>query len=123
MQQERKKLTPRFARDDSAPDAPLTAQDKIGQSIRHRMCVTAVYNRVTMLIAPHALYTRHDDLFVDGVVLEKQGLPARELKLGVFKLAGLNELAVTVRPFEPSALCDPHDPKYEGTLVRMVKAG
>jgi hypothetical protein len=71
----------------------MPADELLGTAIRTRTCVRAVYNRTAIRMAPHALYRRNDDLFVDGVVLERDGQPPRELKLGTFKLDGLKDLA------------------------------
>ena len=60
------------------------------EAIVRKRCLRATYNRTDIMLAPHIIYTRHDDLFVDGVVLERDGKPPKELKLGTFKLAGLN---------------------------------
>lgn len=90
------------------------------QAIRRRLCITAVYNRTNMTIAPHILYTKHDDLFIDGVVTLRDGRVPAELKLGTFKLAGLNSLSLTVDAFTVQPFYDPSDAKYEGVTVAKV---
>ena len=91
------------------------------EAIARNLCVEAVYNRVRMILAPHILYTRHDELFVDAVALEKDGREPRELKLGTFKLAGLGEVALTERAFQREALFDPGDEKYAGVTLFAVE--
>jgi hypothetical protein len=91
------------------------------EAIATRRCVEAVYNRTAMRLAPHILYTRHDELYVDAVALVRDGQPPRELKLGTFKLAGLKEVAVGEQPFERQALFNPSEPKYAGVTLFAVE--
>ena len=90
------------------------------EGIARQICVTAVYNKMAVVLAPHILYTKHGELYVDGVTLERDGRPPRELKLGAFKLTGLNDLALSDRAFEPQALFNPAEPRYEGTTLFAV---
>ncbi|WP_340317741.1 hypothetical protein [Rhizorhabdus argentea] len=95
-----------------SPEAELLAQ-----AVRRKLCIVAVYNRTSMQIAPHILYTRHDDLFVDGVVMLRDGKVPAELKLGTFKLAGLSSVSLTAETFSVQPLYNPGDAKYEGVTV------
>jgi hypothetical protein len=71
---------------------------------------------------PHAIYTRHGELYTDAVTLERDGKPPREVKLGAFKLAGLSQLRITPRRFsvEPTFRAD--DAKYTDVLLMAVEA-
>ncbi len=91
------------------------------EAIALRKCVDAVYNRMAVTLAPHILYTRHDELFIDAVTVEREGQPPREIKIGTFKLAGLKDLTLGSKPFDPNPLFDPSDPKYEGTTLFAVE--
>ncbi|WP_414901774.1 hypothetical protein ACMT1E_01445 [Sphingomonas flavalba] len=91
------------------------------EAIALRKCIMATYNRTAFKLAPHILYTRHDDLFVDAVTVERDGRPPREIKLGAFKLAGLSELALTSQTFETEALFDPSAERYVDTTVFAVE--
>lgn len=104
----------------SGPELSPEAQ-LIAQAIRRKLCITAVYNKTAMVITPHILYTKHDDPFIDGVVTLRDGKVPAEPKLGTFKLAGLNSVMLTADNFEPHALFDPTDAKYEG--VTLAKLG
>ncbi|MCZ4342456.1 hypothetical protein O4H52_12620 [Sphingomonadaceae bacterium G21617-S1] len=73
-----------------------------------------------MTIAPHILYTKHDDPFIDGVVTLRDGKVPAEPKLGTFKLAGLNSVSLTADAFTVQPLYDPADAKYEGVTVAKV---
>lgn len=98
-----------------SPEAELLAQ-----AISRKLCVVAVYNRTNMTIAPHILYTKHDDLFVDGVVSLREGKVPAEPKLGTFKLAGLSNVSLTADSFSAHMVYDQTDEKYDGvTVVRI----
>src|SRR3546814_6273655 len=83
------------------------------ESIATRKCVETVYNRMAVKLAPHILYTRHDELFIDAVTIEREGKPPREIKIGTFKLAGLSQLALTNQEFQPETIFDPADSRSE----------
>ena len=93
------------------------------EAIAFRKCIEATYNRAAVKLAPHILYTRHGELFIDAVTVEREGLPPRETKLGTFKLAGLGIREIVSRTFTPAALFNPTDPKYDGATLFAVEAG
>ena len=103
--------------DDSVPTGPVPT---IFQGIVQRLCIVATYNRGTVTLAPHILYTRHDELHVDGVMLERDGNPPREAKLGTYRLSGLGDIALTTRPFQPFEAFQASDPKYAGVTLMAV---
>ncbi len=92
------------------------------EGVALKKCVTATYNRMQITLAPHILYTRHDEMHVDAVTLEREGQPPRELKLGTFKLSGLKDVTVEDRQFEPYAVFDANAEKYQGTTLMVVEA-
>ena len=91
------------------------------EAIVKRQALAATYNNVAVTLAPHVLYTRHGDLHVDAVTLERDGRPPREVKLGTFKLAGLGAVRLTPRRFDASALFDPRAERYVGETVMAVQ--
>ncbi len=101
--------------------APAGAAPTILEAIVRKRCVTAMYNRVVVTLAPHVLFTRHGDLHVDAITLARDGRPPREVKMGTFKLAGLGALALTERPFTASAMPRPGEPKYGDEIVMAVE--
>ena len=107
------------ADETSAPAHPAAAI--IEAAMLRKLRVRAIYNRTEMQFAPHILYTRHDDPFVDGVVMEREGKPPREIKLASFKLAGLSGLTLTTERFEPQAVFDPAESRYEGCTLAKLK--
>jgi len=111
-------IKPAIALDANQPRTP--SADLLAEAIRRKLCVSAVYNKTTMQIAPHILYTRHDEPFLDGVVLLRDGKTPAELKLGTFKLTGLNSLSLTVDNFSVQPLFDAADAKYEGVTLAKV---
>ncbi|TKD50325.1 hypothetical protein [Sphingomonas baiyangensis] len=107
--------------DRVAATAPEGPAPRVFEAIVRKRCLTATYNRTQVLMAPHAAWTKHGDLFVDGVTLRLNGAPPREPKLGTFKLIGLGDLAVTDQPFFVSDLFNPGDAKYGGELLLSVE--
>jgi hypothetical protein len=90
------------------------------EAIALKKCVMATYNRVKMKLAPYILYKRNDSFYVDAVALEKEGQPPREIKLGAFNLAGLNDVMLVDQYFEAEAFFDPAAPKYQGTTLFAI---
>ncbi|QTD56159.1 hypothetical protein [Parasphingorhabdus cellanae] len=91
------------------------------EGVALKKCVKATYNRMQVTLAPHILYTRHDEMHVDAVTLEREGQPPRELKLGTFKLSGLKDVTVEERQFEPYDLFDAAAEKYQGQTLLVVE--
>jgi hypothetical protein len=95
-----------------AAAGPAPAPALLRTAIRTRTCVSAVYNRLAIRLAPHALYTKHGEHYVDGVVVTRDGQPPKEMKLGAFKLDGLRELSLAAFPFAPAPVFDPAAERY-----------
>ncbi len=100
----------------TAPSASLFLE-----AIALRKCIDAAYNRTSIVLAPHILYTRHDELYVDAITILRDGYPPKEVKLGSFKLAGLRDARLVERPFERNRLFDPDEPRYAGTTLFVVE--
>ena len=91
------------------------------EAVVKKQTVSATYNRGTVTLAPHVVYTKHGEIYVDAVTLERDGKPPKEEKLGAFKLAGLSGLRITPRRFTPSALFAAADDKYAGVTLLAVE--
>lgn len=104
--------------DQTSPAGPVPT---MFEAIVRLKTVSATYNRGSVTIAPHALYTRHDEMYVDAVTLERDGKPPKEVKLGTFKLDGLKDVALGGSGFAPSTLFTASDEKYAGTLLMAVE--
>lgn len=91
------------------------------EAIALRKCLEATYNRTRIRLAPHILYTKHDQLYLDGVTLERDGKPPREIKVGAFKLDGLCDLALTPYEFEPQPVFNPREDRYQGNTLFAVE--
>jgi hypothetical protein len=100
-------------------DNPATA---LFEAIVKQQAISATYNRVTVTLAPHILYTRHGDLHIDAVTLDRDGRPPREEKLGTFRVSGLSAIRLTPRRFNASELFDAAEPRYAETTLMAVEA-
>ena len=79
-------------------------QEILSLAIRKKVCVTAHYNRVNVTLAPHSIFTRHDDLFLRAVTVDHDGRKPREAKLGTFKVKGLSDIALTRKLFSAATM-------------------
>ena len=107
----------------AATVAPTGPVPTMFEAIVRQLAVTATYNKGTVTIAPHILYTRHGEIYVDAITVERDGKPPREEKLGTFKLEGLGDPTLTARAFNPSTLFEPAAEKYEGVTLMAVEQG
>ncbi len=82
-------------------------EDILRQAIAKKVCVTAVYNRAAVLLAPESLFTRHDALHLRAVTLEHDGRKPREARLGTFKVSGLGEVTLTRKLFSAKSVFGP----------------
>lgn len=76
-------------------------------AIDRSLMVSTAYNRGRSVLAPHSLFTKHDELYLRAVTVERDGRPPREAKLGTFKLIGLSDLALTDRSFDRDRMFAP----------------
>lgn len=103
-----------------ATPEPINPTPIVLEGIVRQRCLSATYNRTRMIIAPHILYTRAGMLYVDAVVVVREGMLPREEKMGTFKLDGLNALTLLERPFGLSDLFDSELDKYQGETLMAV---
>ena len=104
-------------------NAPLPSPATVFEAIVKHQMLSASYNRGQVTLAPHVLYTRHDELYVDAVTVERDGKPPKEVKIGSFKLSGLGGLRLTPRRFTISSHFVRGEARYEGTTLMMVDPG
>ncbi len=110
---------------DSATDAAgeemrATISDIVRFALMQRICLSVRYNNMDMLLAPHMLWTKHGDLHIDAVTVERAGGVPKVTKIGTFKIAGLGNVALTSRTFVPQNDFDPADPKYAEAPIAHV---
>lgn len=105
---------------DDAPQAPSGAVPTIFEAIVKQRCINATWNRDWFVLAPHVIYTRHGEVFIDAITIARNGMLPREEKLGTFKVAGLGDPRLTGREFTPSALFEPEAEKYAGVTLMTV---
>ena len=107
-----------MASDSDGPSGPVPT---ILEAIVRRRCIGVTYNRQRVIIAPHILYTRHGELHLDAVALERDGKPPRELKIGTYRLSGLGAIEPTDRDFFAAAEFDPGAERYRGETLLAVE--
>jgi hypothetical protein len=98
----------------------MDAEHILATAIERKVRITAFYNKGRVILAPHILYTRHDELYLDAVTVERDGSPPRETKLGTFKVQGLNDPRLDNYRFKPFAAFRRSDPKYAGATLVAV---
>ena len=106
----------------STTDAPAGPPAIVLEAIVKQQAIAGTYNRADVTLAPHILYTRHGDLHVDALTLERDGRPPKEAKIGTFKLTGLGALRLTPRKFKASELFNASDAKYADVALLAVDA-
>lgn len=104
-------------------ESPANPTPIVLEGIVRQLCMTAIYNRTRMVLAPHILYTRGEALYVDAQVVSRDFVIPREEKFGTYKIDGLKGLTLTDRPFKISALFLPESEKYAGTTLMAVEPG
>jgi hypothetical protein len=87
------------------------------EAIALRKSLGAVYNNGRVTLAPHLLFSRHDELYLAAVTISRDGQPPREPKLGTFKLAGLKELGLVDGTFDAFPGFDPATHDHGGTTL------
>ena len=105
----------------ASPPPPPASTPTIFEAIVKLQCVAATYNRGDVTLAPHAVYTKHGELHIDAVTIERDGKPPKEVKLGTFKLAGLGAVRLTPRRFSPNRQFNAKDAKYADNLLMAVE--
>ena len=102
--------------------APGGAAPTIFEAIVRQLCITASYNGGGVMLAPHAIFTRHGELYVAAITIARDGNPPREPKVGLFKLDGLGDLSLSNKTFEISPLFDREDVRYAAETLMAVEA-
>ena len=106
-----------MTRPSAVPDTvPLVFEAEV-----KKQAIAATYNRGTVTLAPHIVYTKHGEIYLDAVTIERDGQPPREAKVGAFKLTGLSGLRITPRRFTPSELFDAGEEKYAGVTLLAIE--
>lgn len=105
---------------ETAPLPPSPVATVI-EAVLARRCVNATYNRDKVVLAPHVLFMRHGEPYVDAVTVARNGMLPREIKVGTFKLSGLGDLVLTGREFEVHRAFDATSEKYAGGALVTVE--
>jgi hypothetical protein len=89
---------------DETERASLPSDDvRLGmmEAVASKLLVTATYNGREMTLAPHTLILRHGEMFAGALNLDKTWRSDESPRLGYFKLAGLSDVKVMRKQFEP----------------------
>jgi len=92
------------------------------EAIALKRLILAHYNGAEMLLAPHQLFSRHDELYVSAFNPRKNWRSEEERRLGHFKLDGLSNLRLTDETFEPLPDFDAIPPRETDQQVFTVSA-
>jgi hypothetical protein len=120
MQQNRPKLSLRHA--SSAPIPTSDAIEVLKQAIAHHLCVRASNNRDAFILAPHILYERRGEHYLDAVTIERSGSRPSESKLDTFKLSGLRSVVMTSEPVTIFPSFDLRDERYREQMIAAIEA-
>ncbi|MFZ1743792.1 MAG: hypothetical protein WAT93_13120 [Pontixanthobacter sp.] len=101
-------------------NSTVQIQQIMVQAIGRRRLVVANYNGVTMQLAPHQLFTRHDEPYLTALNIGKSWNSEEDKRLGQFKIAGLSDVALTEDAFEPLPAFDNSLPREEDRPVFAV---
>ena len=110
---------------DTTMTRPAAVPDNVPlvfEAVVKKQAIAASYNRGTVTLAPHVVYTKHGEIYLDAVTIDRDGQPPREVKIGAFKLTGLTGLRITPRRFTPSELFNATEDKYAGVTLLAVEA-
>lgn len=92
-------------------DPEPSSEKTLIEAIARLRIVTAKYNGSKMSLAPHQLFSRHDELFVSAFNAGKNWRSDEERRLGYFKVSGLSNIALMKDTFVPL-------PTFDGSLPR-----
>jgi hypothetical protein len=98
----------------------MTDSKPILEAIAAKRFLEITYNKMRMKVAPHVLYTRHGDLFLDAVPAERDGKSLVDPRLSTFKLAGLEIVQILTTTFVPFPGFDAASEKYAETTPFAV---
>lgn len=105
--------------DESPPEADPD-ETVLRHAIANLLCLRATYRRGEVILAPHIIFTRGGQRFVDAVPIEWKGERPSPAKLETFKLDSLKQTVITSEPFSPLPGFDDRDTRYaEGVIARI----
>lgn len=106
---------------DDSPSADDREETVFLHAIAHQLCLRATYQRGQLIVAPHILYTRGEECFLDAVTIERNGERQSASQLETFRLAALKTPAITSEPFSPSSGFDVQDARYAEGVKAAVE--
>ena len=92
----------------------------VRHSIEHQLGLRAAYSRSSVILAPHILYERGGALFLDAVVLERDGARSGGDVLATFKLSTLRDPVTIMEPIAIVRNFVPEDARYSEQVLASV---
>ncbi len=120
MEQSRPKLSLRLPEQSSSQVSRTV--EVVRRAIEQQLGLRAAYNRGSVILAPHILYERGGALFLDAVVLERDGARAGGEALATFKLSTLRDAVTIMEPIAIARTFDARDARYSEQVIASVTA-
>lgn len=98
------------------------AVEVVQYTIEQQLGLRAAYKRGSIILAPHILYERGGALFLDAVVLERDGARPDGDALATFKLSTLRDPVTMMEPIAVARNFDAGDARYSGQVIASVAA-
>jgi hypothetical protein len=98
------------------------ALDVVRHAIEQQLGLRAAYNKGQLILAPHILYERGGALFLDAVVLERDGARPEGETLATFKLNALRDPVTIMEPVTIARTFDVRDARYSEQVIASLSA-
>jgi hypothetical protein len=72
--------------------APAEVEQAIRDAFARSVCISATYNSTAVVLQPVLMFEEHDALFLMAATILRDGKPPREIKTGIFRLAGMTNV-------------------------------
>ncbi|AMK23184.1 hypothetical protein GG804_02300 [Sphingomonas histidinilytica] len=118
MSENRRILSLCLQDDEPAENDP--DENVFAHAIANHLCVRVTHNRGLMILAPHVVFTRGGERFVDAVVIERNGERPAEPKLDMLKFSSLKGPVITSEPFFPFQDYDAGDDRYAEKIIARI---
>jgi len=112
--------TPTLRLAEQPPSRITRAVEVVQYTIEQQLGLRAAYNRGPVILAPHILYGRGGALFLDAVVLERDGTRSEGDALATFKLSTLRDPVTIMEPIAITRAFDAGHARYSEHIIASV---